>query len=54
MVDGGTSRDLLARLGLSHEAGLVFGLVWFVAALYFVWRSPQRSMWMWVGGSAPA
>jgi len=50
MVDGGPSRDLLARLGLGHEAGLVFGLVWFVAALYFIWRSPQRSFWMWVGG----
>lgn len=50
MVEGGTSRDLLALLGLGHEAGLVFGLVWFVAALYFIWRSPQRSVWMWVGG----
>ena len=50
MVDGGTSRDLLARLGLGHEAGLVFGLIWFVAALYFIGRSPQRSFWMWVGG----
>jgi uncharacterized membrane protein YedE/YeeE len=50
MVDGGASRDLLARLGLGHEAGLVFGLSWFVAALYFIWRSPQRSFWMWVGG----
>lgn len=50
MVDGGPERDLLARLGLGHEAGLLFGLVWFVAALYFIWRSPQRSFWMWVGG----
>jgi uncharacterized membrane protein YedE/YeeE len=50
MVEGGTSRDALARLGLGHEAGLLFGLVWFVAALYFIWRSPQRSVWMWVGG----
>ncbi|MFM7026091.1 MAG: YeeE/YedE family protein [Limnohabitans sp.] len=50
MVDGGSSRDLLARLGLGHEAGLVFGLVWFAAAFYFAWRSPQRSMWMWIGG----
>ncbi len=50
MVEGGASRDLLARLGLGHEAGLAFGLVWFVAALYFIWRSRQRSVWMWVGG----
>ncbi len=50
VVDGGPGRDLLARLGLGHEAGLVFGMVWFVAALYFIWRSPQRSLWMWVGG----
>ncbi len=33
MVDGGPSRDLLARLNVGHEAGLVFGLVWFAAAL---------------------
>ena len=50
MVDGGPARDLLARLQLGHGAGLLFGLVWFVAALYFIWRSPQRSFWMWVGG----
>jgi uncharacterized protein len=50
MVDGGPPRDLLAHLGLGHEAGLVFGLVWLMAALYFAWRSPQRSLWMWVGG----
>ena len=50
MVDGGPSRDLLARLGLDHQAGLGFGLVWLLAALYFSWRSPQRSFWMWVGG----
>ena len=50
MVDGGPSRDLLARVGMGHEAGLLFGLVWFAAALYFIWRSPVRSFWMWVGG----
>jgi len=50
MVDGGPSRDLLARLGLGHEAGLVFGLVWLAAALFFVWRSPVRTLWMWIGG----
>ena len=50
MVDGGPARDLLARLQLGHKAGLLFGLAWFVAALYFSWRSPRRSFWMWVGG----
>ena len=50
MVDGGPSRDLLARLGLGHEAGLVSGLVWLAAALFFTWRSPVRTLWMWIGG----
>ncbi len=50
MVDGGPSRDLLARMGMGHEAGLLFGLIWFAAALFFIWRSPVRTFWMWVGG----
>ena len=50
MVEGGPSRDLLARVGMGHEAGLLFGLVWFAAALFFIWRSPVRTFWMWVGG----
>lgn len=50
MVEGGPSRDLLARLGAGHETGLLFGLLWFAAALYFIWRSPVRTFWMWVGG----
>ena len=49
-VDGGAPRDVLARLGLGHEAGLAMGLIWLLAALYFAWRSPQRSTWMWLGG----
>jgi len=49
-VEGGASRDLLALLGVGHGAGLVMGLVWAVAALYFIWRSPVRSFWMWAGG----
>ncbi len=51
MVEGGPSRDLLAQVGMGHEAGLLFGLVWLVAALFFIWRSPVRTFWMWVGGS---
>lgn len=36
MVEGGPSRDLLAQVGMGHEAGLLFGLVWLVAALLFI------------------
>lgn len=49
-VEGGASRDILASLGLGHIGGLVFGLIWAAAALYFVRKSPTRSCWMWVGG----
>ena len=49
-IEGGFSRDLLARLGLGHGGGLVLGLVWALAALYFVRKSPSRTFWMWVGG----
>jgi uncharacterized membrane protein YedE/YeeE len=48
-VEGGASRDLLAILGWSHTTGLVVGLVWMVAALYFTTRTAQRA-WMWLGG----
>jgi uncharacterized membrane protein YedE/YeeE len=49
-IDGGASRDLLSLIGLSHVGGLVLGTVWGVAAIYFVSRSPTRSLWMWIGG----
>ncbi len=49
-VPGGAARDLLAITGLGHSAGLAMGGVWLIAALYFSWRSPNRSFWMWVGG----
>jgi len=48
-VEGGSSRDLLAILGLSHTTGLVIGCVWLLAALYFTTRTTQRA-WMWIGG----
>lgn len=48
-VEGGSSRDLLAILGWSHSTGLVVGMVWLLAALYFTTRTSQRT-WMWVGG----
>lgn len=49
-IEGGPSRDILATLGLGHWAGLGFGLVWAVAALYFVRRSHVQSRWLWIGG----
>jgi uncharacterized membrane protein YedE/YeeE len=48
-VEGGASRDLLAILGWSHTTGLVVGLIWMLAALYFTTRTSQRA-WMWMGG----
>lgn len=48
-VDGGASRDLLAITGVGHWGGLLAGLVWFAAALYFSVRSGW-SFWKWVGG----
>lgn len=48
-VEGGSARDLLAITGLGHWGGLVFGLVWFAAALYFSVRSGW-GFWKWVGG----
>lgn len=49
-VEGGDARDILVRLGLGHEGGLLLGAIWVLAALYFVRRSATRTLWMWVGG----
>lgn len=48
-VEGGYSRDLLALTGLGHLSGLIFGLVWFAAALFFSVRSGW-GFWKWIGG----
>jgi len=48
-VEAGPSRDLLAITGLGPWGGLVAGLVWMAAALYFSWRSPKHSGWVWLG-----
>lgn len=48
-VDGGSARDLLAVSHVGHRAGLAFGLLWLVAALWYAWRS-HRGLWKWVGG----
>jgi len=49
-IDGGVSRDILASLNLNHTAGLVFGLIWALAALYFVRLNRNISQWLWLAG----
>ncbi len=49
-VEGGAPRDLLAVMGMGHWAGLAMGGIWLIAALFFALRSPQRNVWMWLGG----
>jgi len=39
-IDGGASRDLIARLGIGHGGAVAFGLVWFAAAVW--WARRQR------------
>lgn len=48
-VEGGAARDLLALTHLGTGGGLIVGLVWLAAALWFAVRS-DRSLWKWVGG----
>ena len=48
-VDGGTARDLLARVGAGHADGLALGGLWLVVAVVFSLRSGNRP-WMWIGG----
>ena len=48
-VDGGNSRDLLAITGIGHWGGLIVGIIWFAAALYFSVRS-GGGFWKWIGG----
>jgi uncharacterized membrane protein YedE/YeeE len=47
-VDGGTSRDLIARTGIGHGGAILFALVWLGAAV--VWARRQRvPFWGWAG-----
>jgi uncharacterized protein len=47
-VDGGTSRDILARSGIGHMGAIIFGLIWLIAAV--VWARRQRvTTWAWAG-----
>ncbi len=48
-VDGGTARNLLALTGVGTWGGLIFGLIWMAAALFFAVRSGW-GLWKWVGG----
>lgn len=48
-VDGGSARDLLAVAGLHRGAGLAFGMLWLLAALWYALRS-RRDAWKWIGG----
>ncbi|MDF3822292.1 YeeE/YedE family protein [Leptospira sp. 96542] len=47
-IEGGASRDLLARSGVGHGGALLFALVWLGAAIY--WARRQRvPVWGWAG-----
>ena len=48
-IDGGATRDLLATLHLGHLGGLIFGLIWLAAAIYFGRRS-RLTRREWAGG----
>jgi uncharacterized protein len=48
-VEGGSSRDLLSVLHVSHWAGLGFGLLWLGAALWYALRHGTEA-WKWIGG----
>jgi uncharacterized membrane protein YedE/YeeE len=47
-VDGGASRDLIARTGIGHGGALLFAVVWLGAAIF--WARRQRvPAWGWAG-----
>lgn len=46
-IDAG-HRDVLALTGLGHPGGLLFGLIWLAAALFWAWRQRVR-FWGWFG-----
>jgi uncharacterized membrane protein YedE/YeeE len=47
-VDGGASRDLIARTGMGHGGALVFGGVWLAAAIFWA-RRQKVPAWGWAG-----
>ncbi len=48
-IDGG-ARDLLATLHLGHVGGLLFGVIWLIAAITFARRSAGLLRREWLGG----
>jgi len=47
-VDGGATRDLVARTGIGHGGALLFALLWLAAAVF--WARRQRvPVWGWAG-----
>ncbi|MCZ8187233.1 MAG: YeeE/YedE family protein [Beijerinckiaceae bacterium] len=48
-IEGGPSRDWMARLGGGTVARLAFAGLWVSAALVFAWRG-KISAWGWIGG----
>jgi uncharacterized protein len=47
-IDGGASRDLIARTGIGHAGAVAFGAVWLVAAVFWARRQRVR-IWGWAG-----
>jgi uncharacterized membrane protein YedE/YeeE len=47
-VDGGASRDLIARTGIGHGGALFFGAVWLAAAVFWA-RRQKVPTWGWAG-----
>jgi uncharacterized protein len=47
-VEGGTGRDLIARLGIGHGGALLFGAVWLAAAVWWA-RRQKVPAWGWAG-----
>ena len=48
-IDSGNARNLLSLTGVGPWGGLIFGMVWLIAALFFSVRSGW-GLWKWVGG----
>ncbi|MBH1966408.1 MAG: YeeE/YedE family protein [Comamonadaceae bacterium] len=49
-VEGGSTRDLLALMGMGSWEGLAFGFLWLTVAIFFGRRVTYRP-WMWVGAA---
>ena len=49
-LEGGPGRDLLAMTGMGHVTGLLIGFICLVMAIYFVSRSANKPVMLWVAG----